>query len=244
MVQLTITEAEVSDLEAFLKRHRAADLLPTYFYFLERHHGLRPVLFAKEKMIFQSEEMLLRHLEEKGQLWRKTEIKIGFEQPSVTAQTKKIYICPFTGKVFGDNTHPNPQDAIYDWVSKCPQNTERVGGLPAKRFYVSEDPQVIASYVQQHKNPIVKEVYSSAISGKLFYTRESVIQDVRDHYLKPMSLNEVQNQNRFGIEASFLGFIQEHLTEERLLAFVEALSQHEFFKPYVARWVEDEGEAE
>jgi hypothetical protein len=91
---------------------------------------------------------------------------------------------------------------------------------------------------------VVKEVYSSAISGKLFYTREAVVQDVRDHYLKPMSLIDAQNQNRFAIETSFLSFIQEHLTEERLLAFVEALSQHEFFQPYVARWVEDEGETE
>jgi len=239
MGKITISEAEVADLEAFVKRHRQVELLPTYFHYLERHHSLQPVLFAKEKTIYQSEEALLRHLEEVGQLWRKTEIKIGFEQPAVNDGTKKIFICPFTGKVFGDNTHPNAQDAIYDWVSHCPENTERVGGLPAKRFYISEDPQVIASYIQQSKKPIVKEVFSSAISGKLFYTKEAVSQDVRDHFVKQMSLNDVQNQNRFGIEASFLAFIQEHLTEERLLAFVEALSQHELFKPYVARWVEE-----
>jgi hypothetical protein len=240
MNQIKLKEAELADLEAFVKRHRQPELLPTYFYYLERRHGLRPVLFAKEKMIYQSEEDLISKLEAAGQLSRLTQIKIGFEQPSVNSQTKKIFICPFTGKVFGDNTHPNPQDAIYDWVSRCPQNTERVGGLPAKRFYISEDPQVIGSYVQQTKTPMVKEVFSSAVSGKLFYTKEAVTQDLRDHYLKFMSLNDVQNQNRYGIEASFLGFIQEHLTEERLLAFVEALSHHEAFKPYLERWVEEE----
>jgi hypothetical protein len=240
MNQIKLDEAELTDLEAFVKRHRQTELLPTYFYYLERRHGLRPVLFAKEKMIYQSEDALLRHLEAAGQLWRLTQIKIGFEQPAVNEQTTKIFICPFTGKVFGNNTHPNPQDAIYDWVSHCPQNTERVGGLPAKRFYISEDPQVIRSYIQASKTPVVKEVFSSAVSGKLFYSKEAVTQDLRDHFLKAMSLNDVQNQNRFGIEAGFLAFIQEHLTEERLLAFVEALGQHEAFKPYVARWVEEE----
>ena len=72
-----------------------------------------------------------------------TEIKIGQDTRSVNEQTKKIYICPFSGKVFGDNTHPNPQDAIYDWVSTCAENNERVGGLRVKRFFVSEDPEMI-----------------------------------------------------------------------------------------------------
>ena len=80
---------------------------------------------------------------------RQTEIKIQVGKPTVNAQTKKVYICPFTGKVFGDNTHPNPQDAIYDWVSRCPENTERVNGLKVKRCYVSEDPEIIQNYIEK-----------------------------------------------------------------------------------------------
>lgn len=74
-------------------------------------------------------------------------------------QQRKIYICPFTGKVFGDNTHPNPQDAIYDWVSKCPENKERLDGIKVKRFFVSEDPDVIKNYIQKRREPISKIVF-------------------------------------------------------------------------------------
>jgi hypothetical protein len=50
----------------------------------------------------------------------------------------------------------------------------------------------------------------------------------------------VQNQNKFRIEESFLAFIQKHLTEDRIAAFVEALSDYEEFLPYIERWVEAE----
>ncbi len=245
MAKLLLTEQVRADLEEFLKRHRQAELLPTYLYYLERHYGIQPVVFPKEKTIYQSEEALIQKLLAEGKLWRQTQIKIGYEKPSVNEYTKKIYICPFTGKVFGDNTHPNPQDAIYEWVANCPENTERVGGLRAKRFFVSEDADVIRSYVQQAKAPIIKEVYSSAVSGKLFYSKEAVIRDFKENFLKHMTLVEAQNQNRYEIEAGFLAFIREQLAEDKLIAFVEALSEYDVFQSYVSRWIEEgEGEGE
>ncbi len=129
MTKVVITEEQKRVLEEFLEENRPAELLNTYICFIENKFNLHPVLFPKEKMIYQSPEDLIKLLEKEGKLWHETEIKIGFGNLSVNEQTRKIYICPFTGKVFGDNTHPNPQDAIYDWVSKCPENTERVGGL-------------------------------------------------------------------------------------------------------------------
>lgn len=228
------------DLLAFLEERRAPELLGAYLFYLERKFKLNPVVFVRDKMIYQSDEMAIKKLEDEGKVWRETEIKIGYGPPAVNEYTKKIYICPFTGKVFADNTHPNPQDAIYDWVSKCPENKERIGGVPAKRFFVSEDPEVIKNYIKPRKEPISKIVYSSAVTGKLFNSKEAVIRDFKDHYLKPLTLVEVQNQNRFQLEDSFLNFIQNHLQEEKIATFVEALAEDEAFHPYVTQWVETE----
>ena len=243
MTKIVITEEQKKELEHFLNENRPAELINTYLYFIELKNHLHPVLFPKEKMIYQSAEEAVRHLEKEGNLWHETEIKIGFGHASVNDETKKIYICPFTGKVFGDNTHPNPQDAIYDWVSKCPENTERMGGLRVKRFFVSEDPEVIKSYIDKtktRKEPIKKVVYSSVLSGKLFNSKDSVIEDFKRNYLKTMSLVEVQNQNKFKLEDQFLIFIQKQLVEDKITAFVEALAEYDDFLPYVERWVEAE----
>jgi hypothetical protein len=239
MAALAISETLKDELLKFLKKNKKADLITTYLYFLEKKFNIDPVLFIRDKMIFQSQQDLIQKLESQGKLWRETEIKIQYGQQSVNDQTKKIYICPFTGKVFGDNTHPNPQDAIYDWVSKCPENKERVGGLKAKRFFVSEDIEVIKNYIVKRKEPITKIVYSSAVTGKLFNSKESVLDDFVKNQLKPIPLEEVPNQNRFQIEEAFLTFIQKQLEESKINAFVEALSQHDEFSSYVEQWLEE-----
>jgi hypothetical protein len=235
---LTITNEQKTELLNFLKKNRNADLVTIYLAYVEQKHHLKPVLFPKDKTIYQSAEALTRDLEAQGKLWRETEITIQFGQQSVNEGTKKIYICPFTGKVFGDNTHPNPQDAIYDWVAKCPENKERVGGLPVKRFFVSEDPEVIQNYMTERKASIKKVVYSSAITGKLFNSKQAVVEDFRKNHLKHLTLFEVQNQNRYQIEQQFLEFIQSQLMEDKIAAFVEALSRHDEFILYLEKWVE------
>lgn len=237
---LTITTEQKNDLLKFLKKNRSADLITIYLAFIEDKYQVRPILYPRDKTIYQSLDDLILKLEKQGKLWRETEITIQFGQQSVNEQTKKIYICPFTGKVFGDNTHPNPQDAIYDWVSKCPENKERVGGLPAKRFFVSEDPDVIKNYISERKASVKKVVYSSAITGKLFNSKQAVIDDFKKNYIKPLTMIEVQNQNRYQIDETFLNFIQTHLNEDRIASFVEALSKHAEFEHYLAKWVESE----
>lgn len=240
MAATAISEKIKKELAEFLKTQRSPELLTAYLFYVEKKFALRPVVFARDKIIFSSAEEAVKQLEKEGKLWHKTEIKIGFGPPTVNDQTRKIYICPFTGKTFADNTHPNPQDAIYDWVSNCPENTERVGGVKAKRFFVSEDPEVIKNYIQPRKEPITKTVFSSAITGKLFNSKESVVQDFLENYLKPMTLVEVQNQNRFQLDSSFLEFVQAQLQEDKITSFVEALAENEEFHPYVAKWVEAE----
>lgn len=242
MAALVITESIKDELDKFLQKNKKADLITTYLFFLEKKFNIQPVLYIREKTIYQSQEELLKKLEDQGKLWRETEIKIQTGPQGVNELTKKIYICPFTGKVFGDNTHPNPQDAIYDWVSRCPENKERSGGLKVKRFFVSEDPEVIKNYIIKRKEPITKIVFSSASTGKLFNSKNAIVEDFLKTQLKPIPLVEVPNQNRFQIEEQFLAFIQKQLEESKISAFVESLSQFEEFTTFIDLWLEEEKE--
>ncbi|MDF2577254.1 MAG: hypothetical protein K0S74_738 [Chlamydiales bacterium] len=240
MATTVITEDLKHSLEQYLKKHRKIDLVNVYLYYVQQRYEVHPVIFLKGKKIYLTEDEILKELEAQGQLWRETEVKITLGQPTVNEQTKKIYICPFCGKVFGDNTHPNPQDAIYDWVSKCPENKEKVGGLKVKRFYVSDDPEMIKNYITERKATIKKVAYSSVLSGKLFNSKTGVIDDFRRNQLRAISLAEVQNQNKFEIADNFLEFIHKHLQEERITSFVEALAQDSRFEQYVNQWFDEE----
>jgi hypothetical protein len=237
---LSISEEQKKSLLQYLKKNRNVDLVTIYLAFVEERFKVKPILFPREKTIYQSIDDLIKKCGDSGKLWRETEITIQFGQQSVNEGTKKIYICPFTGKVFGDNTHPNPQDAIYDWVAHCPENKERAGGLPVKRFLVSEDPDVIKQYISERKASVKKVVYSSALTGKLFNSKQSVLDDFKKNHIKHLTLIEVQNQNRYQIEESFLKFIQNQITEEKIAAFVEALAEHSEFKNYLKKWIETE----
>ncbi len=234
---MLITEHLKGQLLKFLQENKKIDLVSVYLYFIEKKYIVDPVLFPRKKTIYQSLDSLLEQLEKNDKLFRETEIKIQFGQPSVNDKTKKIYICPFTGKVYGDNTCPDPQDAIYDWVSKCPENTEKLGGLRVKRFFVSEDPEVIKNYITERKQSITKKVYSSAVTGKLFNSKAAVIADFKKNQIKHLSLLEVQNQNRYEIEEHFLEFLQQNLTEEKIGAFVEEMAKHQEFSPYLEKWL-------
>ena len=241
MTKTVITDDQKLVLKDFLEENPGSELVNAYLCFIEKKFNIQPVLFVPDKTIYQSQDEILEKLERENRVWREAEIKIEFGTPSVNEDTRKIYICPFTGKVFGDNTHPNPQDAIYDWVSKCPENNERVGGLRVKRFYVSDDPDVIKQYLaknQPTRDPISKVVYSSALSGKLFNSKQAVIQDFKRNYLKPIPMLDVPSQNRFEIETEFLNFIQAQLEEDRITSFVEALAEDETFTSYLEKWVE------
>lgn len=237
---MQISDNLKEELLTFLKKNKKADVVTTYLYFLEKKLKIQPVLFIREKKIYQSKEALIKNLEDQGKLWRETEIKIHFQKESVNEQTTKVYICPFTGKVFGNNTHPNPQDAIYDWVSTCPENTERVDGLRVKRFFVSEDPEMIKNYIVKRREPITKTVYSSAVTGKLFNSKASVIEDFVQNQIKSIPLVEVPSQNRFQMDDQMLAFIQDKLQEDKISSFVETLSDFSEFSPFVEGWLDEE----
>lgn len=241
MTNAVLSKEIKQQLLKFLSENKASELVGTYLYYLEQQYQVNPVLFVRDRIIFRSADDVIQLLEQEGKLWHETEIVISLGEESVNEQTRKVYICPFTGKVFGDNTHPNPQDAIYDWVSSCPQNTEKVNGLRVKRFYVSEDPEVIKSYLNKRpaQEILKKKVFSSALNGKLFSSKAAVIEDFKRSFLKPMSLVEAQGQNRYKIDDRLLTFIQDKLTEDQVAAFVEMVAEHEEFAPYVEKWIEE-----
>jgi hypothetical protein len=242
MGALVITESLKDELNSFLQKNKKTDLITAYLFFLGKKFKISPVLYIKDKTIYQGQEELLKSLEDQGKLWRETEIKIQTGPQGVNELTKKIYICPFTGKVFGNNTHPNPQDAIYDWVSKCPENKERIGGLKVKRFFVSEDPEMISNYITKRKEPIKKIVFSSVATGKLFNSKKAIIDDFLNNQLKPIPLTDVPKQNRFQLDEHLLAFIQKQLDETKVAEFVDSLSDFDEFTPFLDLWLEEEKE--
>lgn len=238
MSKKSLLDALKKDFLSYLKHRRKPDLITSYLYYVAHRDIVSPVVCPRYKMIFRNLEEAMQILEKEGRLWRETRIHLGQESSVVNDQTKKIYICPFSGKVFADNTNPNPQDAIYDWVAKCPQNTERKDGLVVKRFFVSEDPEIIKNYISQSKEVITKIVFSSAMTGALYQNKETIVDEFKKQYLKPITLEEIQNQNRFEIEPNFLQYIQSQLAEEKVTEFIEDLSQYEEFQPYIEQWLE------
>ncbi|WP_114544024.1 DUF2709 domain-containing protein [Candidatus Similichlamydia laticola] len=234
----------LKELKNFLKKNKRTDLLSVYLRYVEKLHDVRPVLFPGTKTIYKSSESAIELLQQESKVWREPEVKITYEKGSVNSKTKKIYVCPYSGKVFGDNTHPNPQDAIYDWVAKCPQNSDRVGGVRAKRFFVSDDPEVIKGYITPNKRSIVKKVFSSQTNNKLYHSLETLLEEFKNSYLKPISLFEVQNQTRFTIHADLMTFLQAHISEQAVSDFVEALAEDPELKSFVSLWIEEEQEGQ
>lgn len=244
MTKLAISEGIYKDLLEFLKKNRNTDLITTYLSFLEMKHKLSPVVFMKEKKIFLSEDHLIESLEKENKLFRETTIKIQLGKQSVNEESKKIYICPYSGKVFADNTHPNPQDAIYDWVSRCPENTERKDGIKVKKFYISEDPEVIKNYITPQEAALSKTVFSSVVTGKLFNNKKGVIQDLLKNHIKLIPMKQVTTQNRFELHEDFLEFLEKNLEDSKVSAFVEKLSERDEFDKYITKWMKDSEEEE
>ena len=250
MATFVITEAQKTSLEQFLKKHRKVDPATAYLFFIEKKLGIHPALFRRNKLIYQSADHAVKALEKEGKLWRETQIKLGFGAATINEKTEKIYICPFcfetsSRTIIGDNTHLHSLDAIYEHVSKCPENKERLNGLPVKRFSTSEDREFIKSFITKHKKSVVKTVYTSVLNDSYFNTKEAVAEDFKQNYLSSITMVEAQNQNRFQFEESFNLFIEKHL-EEEIHEFVEALSKITVFEPYVKQWIsaQEEEEAE
>ena len=60
MASSVITKSLKDLLNDFLKKTKKADLLMTYFFFLEKKYNIQPVLFLKEKTIYQSKAEIFK----------------------------------------------------------------------------------------------------------------------------------------------------------------------------------------
>src|ERR1700722_139571 len=78
MTTIVITQDIKDALLRFLDENRPAELINTYLHFIENKFKLQPVLFPRDKIIFQSADDAAQHLEKDQKLWREAEIKIGF----------------------------------------------------------------------------------------------------------------------------------------------------------------------
>ena len=87
--------------------------------------------------------------------------------------------------------------------------------------------------------PLIKVVFSSVLTGALYNSKEVIIDDFKKNYVKSISLEEIQNQNRYELESEFLQFIQSELAEAKVTKFIETLSEYKEFLPYVQKWLED-----
>src|SRR5262245_23800870 len=108
MAKLLVTESQKSVLHSFLVENPFAELVNVYLFFIGKKYNIQPVIFLRDKLMYRSEVELINKIEKEGKIWREAEVKIDYGSPSVNEHTTRIYICPFTGKVFGNNTHPNP----------------------------------------------------------------------------------------------------------------------------------------
>lgn len=238
--QFTISPEHRSELLKFLKKNPDADAVAGYCAYVEQKYRIKPVVYSRQKKIYKTLDDLMKHLEAEGKFCRETEITIHYGKQSVNDNTKKIVICPFCSNVIGDNMVQNLSDAAYEHVRKCKDNHELVGGVPSKRFSVSEDSDLIATYMTERKAAVKKVVYTSA-TGKLYNSREAVIDDFKKNQMKPVSFYEVVlNPKEYEIEESLAAFRDDQVVEEKIISFLEGLSKHTEFEPYVKRCQEGE----
>ena len=69
MTHFVISEEQKDQLRRFLDENRPAELVNTYLSFIENKLRLEPVLFPKEKIIYQSTADAIDKLEKEGKLW-------------------------------------------------------------------------------------------------------------------------------------------------------------------------------
>ena len=65
MVKTVMSEEQRSALQQFLKKNPQAELISTYLYFIEKKFNIKPVLFVRDKIIFQSTEDIVKNLQKR-----------------------------------------------------------------------------------------------------------------------------------------------------------------------------------
>lgn len=237
--QFTISPEHRNELLKFLKKHPNADAVEGYCAHIEQKLKLKPMACPREKVIGKSLDDLIQFLDSQGKISRETEHTFHHGKQTVNVSTVKVYICPFCHIGIGNNMDAFPADRMYDHVSKCSKNTTLGDGVPLKSFSVSEDPEMIAEFITERKASVKKIVHT--VGSKVYSSKEAVLEDFKKNQIKPMTFYEVVlNPREFEIEKRLSAVIEEYVNEEKIIAFLETLSKHPEFEPYVKKCQEGE----
>ena len=206
-----------------------------YILILQHVHDIDPVVFLPNKVIFKNSEDAVHKLTTKAHTHNIAieTIKILMHRQAavVNDETTKIYICPYTGKVFGNNTCNYPEDEIYDWVSTYATSNNIGTGT---KFFISSDKELINTYLSSNPDNY-KTVYKIQGNNQLFLDVVTAEKQLVKS-LVPMDLNSVLNQNKFQIEASFLKVCQHVLQDSYISKIVAVLNQAPTLKQYSHIW--------
>ena len=63
MAKVVITQDLKDSIDHFLEENRPAELINTYLFFIQIKFNIQPVLFVRDKIIFQSMEDAIKRLE-------------------------------------------------------------------------------------------------------------------------------------------------------------------------------------
>eukprot|EP00105_Crassostrea_gigas_P044026 XP_019928174.1 PREDICTED: uncharacterized protein LOC109620371 [Crassostrea gigas] len=205
-----------------------------FLNFITLEYDIRPVLYLGNRTIYRTPEEAFEKLTKNDEAYTCIKLNTVGHKPEVDNETTKIFICPFSGKVFGNNMFLHPEDVIYEWVMNCPENKVGKSGMKERRFYVSEDPKLISSY---KKEEVVetKEVFKSISSKKLFLSQEDAIEDVKKS-LKPMSISEVVSQKKHKLDDDFIELLQKVLDEDYTQQVFDAMLSCEGLKGITSKW--------
>lgn len=238
--ELKITPALKESLMKFSKSHPHSSIEEAFLLVVLEHIAdVHPVLYVPEKLIYQNQSVLSKHLdylERSGMLYREAQVIVKKEEDSVNSETTKVFINPFNNAVFGNNCFLHAEDEIVNSVATCPENTERAGGVKAIRYFVSTDPKVIHSYIHATSVPTVKTMFICNRTKKLFATKEGAKEEALKGQIKELSMLEMGIQKRNSPQSEFLSFLEKAITEEGLANFIAAIQKDKDLLPLLERW--------
>ena len=239
-----ISKQLLDHLEKQIKAKKNPSCGTAYMYYLKNILKISPVVYMPSKTIYESIQHCIEHLSDKNEIYRETSIKICYQASAVNNETTKIYICPYSGKIFGNNTHENPQDAIYDWVSRCPENKDYINGIKSKKFFISEDPKTISQYINKNEKTIEKKVYApfhnkGILKDKVYNTISSLEKDIANKCFKSISIQDCDDESRYIISD---GLTNNYLNDDTFTEFYNILSNREEFDYFTHLWSQEEEE--
>lgn len=244
MRKIEITKEIVKKLGDFLDKNEGIKLHEAFLFTLQEcYKEIKPLIVKtkgkRERCAYKNRDEFLKicvypEIVEKNK-------PVGQVISEVTAETKKLAICPCCGAVFTDNRYPDVQGAIYNHLLNCEKNDPENQGQKKKSYSIVTDKAKIAEHIQKSSPGKVLTSYAVSGTDNFFKTKEAAIQHLVDNHFEIEEINLYQMPMNCQLEASFKEMIQDQYGEN-LDFFMDELGKHERFKPYLAAWNPEEEE--